>query len=156
MSHRVPTPTRENILSAIALCDQLGVDRFLADHGYSMSKRYVLRHSGKSYPSKAIMGVASGLTAREFSGGAAHTCRVLRRLGFMVRTGAPRGLNPELAAIAASVDFDYTPPAAPELPVEPVCYFASGCNQPGEIRAFADMGHDVGFCALAADRCNWK
>lgn len=146
--HRVPHPTRVDVLAAIAECDQLGVDRFLAVNGYAPSTRYVLRHAGRSYPSKAIVGVASGLSPREFSGGAAHTCRVLRGLGFTVRTGRPRGIDPTMGQLARTVDdYAFTPPPAPDLPIEPVAYFASGSNHVGEIRAFADMGHDVGVCA---------
>ena len=143
MSHKVPNPTREDVLAAIAKCDQLGVDRFLKEHGYRPSLRFVLRHAGRSYPSKAILGVASGLKASEFSGGAAHTCRVLKRLGFDVREGKPRGLSALIVLLAVSIPFD-PPPAPPELPAEPVAYFASGSNHAGEIRAFADLGHDVG------------
>jgi len=111
MSHRVPTPTRADVLGAITRCDELGVDRFLAAYGYSPSKRYVLRHAGRSYPSKAIVGVASGLRAAEFSGGAAHTCRVLGRLGFTIRTGAPRGIEPAMGRLALSADSVSTPTA---------------------------------------------
>jgi hypothetical protein len=147
VSHRVPTPLRADVLGAIARCDELGIDRFLAVYGYKPSQRFVLRHAGRSYPSKAILGVASGLTAREFSGGASHTCRVLGRLGFTVRTGRPRGLDPAISRIALGQTWTYDPPVAPELPIEPVAYFASGSNHAGEIRAFADLGHDVGVSA---------
>jgi hypothetical protein len=146
MAHRVPNPTREDVLAAIAKCDELGVDRFLKEHGYRPSVRFVLRHAGRSYPSKAILGVASEMKSSEFSGGAAHTCRVLQRLGFEIREGKPRGLNALLVVLALSVPFD-PPPAPPDLPVEPVAYFASGSNHAGEIRAFADLGHDVGVAA---------
>jgi len=143
MAHTVPNPTREEVLATLAECDRLGVDAFLKLHGYRPSTKFVLRHNSRSYPSKAILGVAAGLKSNEFSGGAAHTCRVLKRLGFEVRTGKMRGLNALLVLLAMTVPFD--PPATPpELPVEPVAYFASGSNHAGEIAAFADMGHDVG------------
>jgi 5-methylcytosine-specific restriction protein A len=77
--------TREDVLKAIASCDELGEVDFLAQHGYRPSLRYRLVVGGKNYPSKAILGVAAGLTARQFSGGAAHTVRTLSRLGFQVR-----------------------------------------------------------------------
>ncbi len=143
MSHKVPNPTREQVLAAIAMCDALGVDEFLKRYGYRASTKFVLRHNSRSYPSKAILGVAAGLKASEFSGGAAHTCRVLGKLGFEVRAGKMRGLNALILLLAATVAFD-APPAPPELPVEPYAYFASGSNHAGEIAAFADMGHDVG------------
>jgi hypothetical protein len=149
VSHRIPNPTRDDVLGAIAMCDHLGVGRFLTAYGYAPSRRYVVRYAGRSYPSKAILGVAAGMNAYEFSGGAAHTGRVLGRLGFSVRRGTPRGLDPELAELAelAAEGFEYEPPSVPELPVDPVAYFASGSNHPGEIRAFADIGHDVGVSA---------
>lgn len=143
MSHKVPNPTREEVLAAIAQCDALGVEAFLKANGYRPSTKFVLRHNSRSYPSKAILGVAAGLKSSEFSGGAAHTCRVLKRLGFDVRTGKMRGLNALILLLAATVAFD-PPPAPPGLPVEPYAYFASGSNHAGEIAAFADMGHDVG------------
>lgn len=150
MTHHVPNVTRDAVLDAIAHCDQLGVDSFLAAYGYQPSRRFLLRHGGRNYPSKAIVGFAAGLTSREFSGGAAHTCRVLVRLGFSVREGSPRGLDPAIADVARGLDFtptDYSPPVAPDFPVEPVAYFASGSNHAGEIRALADLGHDVGVSA---------
>jgi hypothetical protein len=150
VSHRVPIVTRDAVLGAIARCDQLGVERFVAAYGYCASKRFVVRHAGRSYPSKAILGVAAGLTARDFSGGAAHTCRVLGRLGFTIREGSPRGLDATLARLALGLSFvptDYSPPVIPNLPIEPVAYFASGSNHAGEIRALADLGHDVGVSA---------
>lgn len=77
--------TPEKIAETVALCDEIGESEFLARHGYRPSLVYRLVVDGKSYPSKAILGVAAGLTARQFSGGAAHTARVLNRLGFEVR-----------------------------------------------------------------------
>lgn len=77
--------TREGVLAAVAECDRLGRDAFLAKHGYRPSKRYRLVVGRRSYDSKAIVGVAMGKTAAEFSGGAATVQRRLERLGFRVR-----------------------------------------------------------------------
>lgn len=82
--------TRESVLAAVAQCDELGEAAFLARHGYRPSLVYRLVVDGTSYPSKAILGVAAGLTARQFSGGAAHTVRTLARLGFSVRKESVR------------------------------------------------------------------
>lgn len=149
MSHRIPNPTRDHVLAAVHLADQIGVDRFCATHGYAPAPRarYVLRVGGKSYPAKAILGVASQLAPRDFSGGAGHACRVLRRLGFTIREGRPRGLDREMSLVARGLEYPFGPLAAPTLPIEPVAYFASGSNHAGEIAAFADLGHDVGVCA---------
>ncbi len=56
----------------------------------------------------------------------------------------------ELVELLSGVDFAI--PALPEtdLPLEPVAYFASGCQR-GEVTGFGDIGHDVG---VVADRCN--
>jgi hypothetical protein len=147
MAHRIPQHvTRNDVLAAIAECDELGVEDFLALHGFGPSKRYQLRHGGRSYPSKAILGVASGLTAAEFSGGAAHTCRVLRGLRFHVRDGERRGLAARLGTAfrEALASFRFPRFGSQSLPVDPVASFASGSNCAGDIRGFAAAGHDVG------------
>lgn len=84
--------TRESVLQALAECDALGRDTFLAKHGYRKSNAYVLVHEGREYDSKAILGVAFGyeydtapLTSDEFSGGAEHCAKLLMRLGFTMR-----------------------------------------------------------------------
>lgn len=138
--------TQEHILAALDECKTLGEAAFLKRHGYGRSTRYQLRYQGVSYPSKAILGVAAGLTSKQFSGGAAHTVRVLGRLGFEVRDGKRKGVSGTLAAlvaIAASA-WSFDALAQPDLPVEPVAAFASGSNHPGEIRGWAALGRDVG------------
>jgi 5-methylcytosine-specific restriction protein A len=74
--------TREDVLASIAECDKLGTEAFLAAHGYRPSLRFVLKYRNRSYPSKAIVGVALGKTAAEFSGGQATVQRRLEALGF--------------------------------------------------------------------------
>jgi 5-methylcytosine-specific restriction protein A len=76
--------TRADVLRAIAECDERGVEAFLTEHGYRQSLKYKLVLGGQEYPSKAILGVASGREAKQFSGGAAHTVRALAKLGFEV------------------------------------------------------------------------
>lgn len=82
--------SRDAVSAAMAECDQLGRDNFLKHYGYKFSRLYPLRHSGKTYDSKAIVGVAYGkqhgtaLKARDFSGGAATVVPTLHRLGFSV------------------------------------------------------------------------
>lgn len=86
--------TRAGILAAIAECDALGRDAFLAKYGYRKASRFHLRHRGRSYDSKAILGVAFGHSegtdpgrASEFSGGAATAERVFAREGFAIAYG---------------------------------------------------------------------
>ncbi len=141
--------TRENVLAAIEECDRLGVAEFLDAHGYRPSLKYQIRHLGRSYPSKAILGVAAGLSSQEFFGGAAATVRVLTRLGFQVRAGerVVTALGLAQAAKEAIESEGVETLRQPELPVEPACYFASGSNNPAEIRGLAQVGQDVGVAA---------
>lgn len=84
--------TRESVLEAMAECDALGRDAFLARHGYRKSNAYRVEHNGRAYDSKAILGVAFGheydcpaLRPSEFSGGAEHCAKLFLRLGFTMR-----------------------------------------------------------------------
>ena len=80
--------SEEAVYAAIERADQLGREQFLANYGFSRSRKYPLYLDGKVYDSKAIAGVAYGLqhsvnvTSRDFSGGEATVVRALRKLGF--------------------------------------------------------------------------
>jgi hypothetical protein len=87
--------TRDAVFKAIDEYDELGQDAFLSRHGFGLARSYFLIRNGKTYDSKAIVGVAHGylpgrqqLPAGRFSGGEATVGRLLRRLGFNVRVGA--------------------------------------------------------------------
>jgi hypothetical protein len=140
--------TRDMVLGAIAECDAIGQQAFLEKHGYGPSRTFQIRHQGKSYPMKAIMGVAAGLRHDEFFSGAAHLAKHVQRLGFQVREGrrvvTALGLLELARAKAAEARETFT---LPELPVEPVSYFASGTNRTGEIRGMASVGQDIGVVA---------
>ncbi len=91
---RLSKVTRAGILAAIAICDAMGRDAFLERYGFRRATRFHLRHGGRSYDSKAILGVAYGLStatppgkASEFSGGAATAERVFTREGFTMAYG---------------------------------------------------------------------
>lgn len=101
---------RPGVLRAIEEFDQLGRDAFLKQHGFGRSRAYYLRHGGKLYDSKAIIGVAHGysgddqgpLLAAQFSGGEATVAQTLRGLGFEVQmssvspaTAAADNVSPE-------------------------------------------------------------
>jgi len=138
--------TRENVLEAINTCDRLGVAAFLDANGYGPSRTWQVRFNGRSYPSKAILGVAAGLTHRELQGGTAQVVPALRRLGFEVRNGERREATPEVVelarqATAAGIGLAAVPA---NLPAQPACYFASGSNRPAEVRGLAGVGADVG------------
>jgi hypothetical protein len=82
---------RADVVRAMEEYDRLGQDRFLAEHGFGRATAYLLIYCGRSYDSKAILGVAykfaTGirLSSHDFSGGIYGAARVLRRLGFEVR-----------------------------------------------------------------------
>ena len=123
--------TRQHVLQALAEYDSRGVDEFLAVYGFPPSPLYPLHHEGRSYDSRAVLGVAHRFatgrlaTPDEFeSGGMDGAVAILRRRGFEVvepaaavrppvtrtrtpRTAAARGLRtpavrtPAARAIAA-------------------------------------------------------
>jgi hypothetical protein len=81
------------VRAAIAECDRLSRDRFLAYYHFKPAKDYVLRYEGREYDSKAIAAVAFGyehgvqaLSYRECEGGKAYGRAgwALFRLGFRV------------------------------------------------------------------------
>lgn len=143
--------TRQHVLAAIDTFDRLGREQFLKTYGYRDSLRFHLRHlrhRGRSYPSKAILGVAAGLRAREFSGGAAHTARVLKRLGFEVRDGERVVTDDLVLQIAKECGFPEEPFRVPRgLPLDPIAYFLSGSNRASEISGLSRVGQDVGVAA---------
>jgi len=143
--------SRQNVLDSIAVCESVGRLAFLSDNGYGDSTRYHLRHDGRSYPSKAILGVAAGLSPADFFGGAAHTVAQLARLGFHVRNSDTGEIvDPSLDGLrrrCLSEGLDVGTTAWPESPVAPAAYFASGSNRVGEIRGLSKAGADVGVAA---------
>jgi hypothetical protein len=83
--------SRHAVLQAVA---EYGRDEpgFLERHGYGEADTYIMRHDGRLYASKAIVGVAYGyqypehgpLRYDQFSGGKAGAARHLSMLGFEV------------------------------------------------------------------------
>jgi len=71
--------------------DQLCQDEFLIRCGFGRARAYLLVVDGKTYDSKAILGVAyrfatgRPLGPEDFSGGSHGAAGVLRSLGFEVR-----------------------------------------------------------------------
>ena len=84
---------RHHVRQAAAEYDRLGRDEFLALHHFGTATAYLLILDGKSYDSKAILGVAyqiatgSPLGPHDFSGGVAAqgAAQVLHALGFEIR-----------------------------------------------------------------------
>jgi hypothetical protein len=83
--------TPADVVRAIEEYDQLGQDQFLASHGFRRATAYLLIYRGRSYDSKAILGVAyqfatgTPIGPHDFSGGAQGAAGVLRNLGFEIR-----------------------------------------------------------------------
>ena len=127
--------TRTAILNAIKECDALGKEAFLAKHGYGDSTKYVLRHGGRTYPSKAIVGVAAGLAAKEFSGGKDHLSQTLSNLGFKLGVLAFAFVAAKVLT-AAHKDFNK------QLGDESVDarYYASGSTRPSHVLGFGHIG----------------
>ena len=71
--------------------DRVGRDQFLRTYGYGPAREYFVVEGGRSYDSKALLGVAHGfvegqerLRASDFSGGHRTVGAQLMRLGFRV------------------------------------------------------------------------
>lgn len=146
------TATRVDVLTVLEKCDRMGKDTFLDAHGFKDSTRYHLRHSGRSYPSKAILGVTLGLGSDDFFGGIADTVRMLGKLGFHVRNSLTGEIVDALGLDAIRkamilAGFDDPAPDWPTLPVTPSAYFLSGSNRAPEIAALGKAGVDIGVTA---------
>lgn len=82
--------TRQHVLQALAECDARGTEEFLRVYGFTPSPSYPLLHEGRSYDSKAILGVAHRFatgrlaTADDFHGGMQDAVAILRKRGFEV------------------------------------------------------------------------
>ena len=82
--------TQQHLLQAIAEYDARGADDFLALYGFPPSTDQPLRHEGREYDARALLGVAHRFatgrlaTPEEFHGGAKATATLLRRRGFEV------------------------------------------------------------------------
>ena len=143
--------TRDDVIAAIEECRATGTETFLKKTGFGPSTRYVVRYQGRSYPSKAILGVAAGLGPQDVIGGIAHAVRQLLALGFEVRRGQRVLADSDLIDLVRIVEFKEPDPGH-RLPVEPVASFASGSNRPGQIRGLGELGVDVGVAAPEVSR----
>lgn len=84
--------SRKAVFAAMARYDEMGAEAFLATYGYGEASSYLAHHGGRTYDSKAIVGVAYGLqypdrgplAAGTFSSGRGHASGYLSKLGFEV------------------------------------------------------------------------
>lgn len=111
--------TRTAVEAAIAEFDKLGKEAFLTEYGFSDAKRYWLVQSGKSYPSKAIAGVAHKFTeagvvlgTNDFTGGEGSVVKKLCELGFTV-PAAERNPDWNRDELTLALDLYMKNPASP-------------------------------------------
>jgi hypothetical protein len=83
--------THADVVRAIKAYDQLGPERFFAEHGFAPTTTYELIWEQRLYPPKAILGTAyelatgKRLASGDFEGGKSGAVRVLGQLGFTVQ-----------------------------------------------------------------------
>lgn len=143
--------SREQVLKALAEYKKLGKAAFLKKYGFADATRYLLVFRNFNCPSKAILGVAMGKAASEFSGGVSGAVRVLKKLGFKIIEKVAEKITRFIKiATMAIIPFAASPMFA-NAPVEPAIVFPSGCGSPGEAEGFSHAGYDVG---IAADHCS--
>ncbi len=118
-----------DVMSAIEEYDKLGGEEFLGRYGFGRAHEYVLWHDGRTYDSKAILGVArrfatgTPATSEEFRGGIGGAATLLTELGFHVTStdvydgfGSPvTGSWQELGDVAAETAYDAWATAARDV-----------------------------------------
>lgn len=98
--------TQQHILQALAEYDARGGDEFLDVYGFAPSDDHPLVHDGRSYDTRAVLGVAHRFatgriaTPEEVESGFAGAVTILRRRGFTVSEppSAPRRMAPATRA----------------------------------------------------------
>jgi len=117
-SHVVATfssVSRQHVLQAIAEYDARGGSEFLDVYGFAPTEEYALVHEGRSYDSRALLGVAHRYatgrlaTSEEFGSDVVGAVTILRKRGFEVTE--PRSTYRPPPARAARA------PRAPRTPV---------------------------------------
>ena len=79
-----------DVVRAMREYDDLGPERFFAEHGFAPTTTYDLLWENRRYPPKAILGTAyefatgQRLAAGDFEGGKAGAVKILGKLGFAV------------------------------------------------------------------------
>jgi hypothetical protein len=131
------------VKQAIAEYDRIGKDAFLTKYGYRSAAKYFVKHEGKLFDSKAVLGVAYGfqfpkdgpLASNDFNGGEATVARVLKSLGFEVLKQDDDLLHPK--RLWSRQELLSRPNPLPKLPGVYAWYFrnvppiipTTGCNR---------------------------
>jgi hypothetical protein len=82
--------TKTEVVRALKEYDQMGPERFFAEHGFAPTTTYDLVWNKRLYPPKAILGTAyefatgERLASGDFEGGKSGAVKVLGKLGFTV------------------------------------------------------------------------
>jgi hypothetical protein len=82
--------TRRDVEKAILEYDELGAERFFAQHGFAPTTTYELVSHKRRYPPKAILGAAyelatgQRLASGDFEGGKTGAVKILGNLGFTI------------------------------------------------------------------------
>jgi hypothetical protein len=83
--------TDTEVVRALKEYDQLGPERFFAEHGFGPTTTYDLVWNERLYPPKAILGTAyefatgQRLASGDFEGGKSGAVKVLGKLGFTIQ-----------------------------------------------------------------------
>lgn len=83
--------TASEVVRALKDYDELGPERFFAEHGFGPTTTYDLVWNERLYPPKAILGTAyefatgERLASGDFEGGKGGAVKVLGKLGFIVQ-----------------------------------------------------------------------
>ncbi|MEU7872805.1 HNH endonuclease [Dactylosporangium sp. NPDC049140] len=116
--------TRAAVLEAVADFGQRGSDEFLRVHGFGPAKAYFLNYNDRLYDSKAIFGVAHGISgdrpwrSEDFTGGDKTVAERLRVLGFAVDfLRNPDWTRDEIILVCAAVEANGWRTVAQENPV---------------------------------------
>ena len=83
--------TESEVARALKEYDELGPERFFAEHGFGPTTTYDLVWNERLYPPKAILGTAyefatgERLASGDFEGGKSGAVKTLGKLGFTVQ-----------------------------------------------------------------------
>ncbi|MCW2904670.1 MAG: 5-methylcytosine-specific restriction enzyme [Streptosporangiaceae bacterium] len=153
-----PDATADDVLAAISEFDLLGRDEFLKKYGFGRARDYFVRHGGRFYDSKAILGVAHGyrhgepLRSDDFSGGDEAVAKQLRGMGFAVSDPNPDWTEDEIVLACDLIsrhEWRYLDENHPE--VEELSHFLQRLSEHPEERRGPKFRNSSGVARKTAD-----